>query len=310
VDVSVWPRCDAEASPGRGYYCHPSRHSAGQPIVAGWACQFIAQLGFARESRTAPMDALRVHPEQEVNAAACSQVEGLLARSAAGDGARGAPLFVFDAGYDPVKLQRGLEGSACQILVRLRAGRCLHADPSLSEPPANTGGPRRHGPRMKRSEPETWPEPSIEHGCEDAGYGSVRVGAWAGMHPKVRAHGGRGGRGPLPIVAGTLVLVEVERLPRGERRREPKRLWLWWRGGGPRRISASSGAPTSGASTWSTPSASSSRRSDGTPPVCATPSKPACGHGSLWPPSPNSGSLEHMSPTGGCPGRGATNPVA
>ena len=34
VDVSVWPRCDAEASPGRGYYYHPSRHSAGQPIVA------------------------------------------------------------------------------------------------------------------------------------------------------------------------------------------------------------------------------------------------------------------------------------
>jgi hypothetical protein len=34
VDVSVWSRCDAEASPGRGYYYHPSRHSAGQPIVA------------------------------------------------------------------------------------------------------------------------------------------------------------------------------------------------------------------------------------------------------------------------------------
>ncbi|MBA2346437.1 MAG: transposase [Rubrobacter sp.] len=36
VDVSVWPRCDAECSPQRGYYYHPSRHSAGQPIVAGW----------------------------------------------------------------------------------------------------------------------------------------------------------------------------------------------------------------------------------------------------------------------------------
>jgi DDE superfamily endonuclease len=34
VDVSVWSRCDAEASPGRGYYYHPSRHPAGQPIVA------------------------------------------------------------------------------------------------------------------------------------------------------------------------------------------------------------------------------------------------------------------------------------
>src|SRR5215212_3630123 len=27
VDVSVWPRCDAETSPGRGFSYHPSRHS-------------------------------------------------------------------------------------------------------------------------------------------------------------------------------------------------------------------------------------------------------------------------------------------
>jgi hypothetical protein len=37
VDLSVWSRCDAETSPERGFYYHPSRHSAGQPIVAGWA---------------------------------------------------------------------------------------------------------------------------------------------------------------------------------------------------------------------------------------------------------------------------------
>jgi hypothetical protein len=56
------------------------------------------------------------------------------------------------------------------------------------------------------------------------------VRAWANLHPKVRAHEGRGSRGPLPIVRGTLVLVEVERLPRGERRRDPRMLWLWWHG--------------------------------------------------------------------------------
>jgi hypothetical protein len=29
VDVTAWPRCDAECSPERGLYYHPSRHSAG-----------------------------------------------------------------------------------------------------------------------------------------------------------------------------------------------------------------------------------------------------------------------------------------
>jgi len=74
VDASVWPRCDAECSPDRGYYYHPSRHSAGQPIVAGWAYQFVAQLGFVREIWTAPVDMERVRPDQEANAVAAEQV--------------------------------------------------------------------------------------------------------------------------------------------------------------------------------------------------------------------------------------------
>ena len=204
VDTSVWPRCDAECSPERGYYYHPSRHSAGQPIVAGWAYQFVAQLGFARESWTAPMDAERVRPEEDANAVAAGQVGALLGRLEAGGT---VPLFVFDAGYDPVKLQRRLEGSRCQILVRLRAGRRFYGDPSLSGAPAWTGRPRRHGPKMKCSNPSTWPEPSAEHVCEDAGHGRVRVRAFSKLHPKVQNHERKGSRGPLPIVVGTLVLV-------------------------------------------------------------------------------------------------------
>ncbi len=223
VDVSVWPRCDAEASPQRGYYYHPSRHSAGQPIVAGWAYQFIAQIGFERESWSAPVDVERVHPTENTNEAAARQVKALLCRLASEEV---TPLFVFDAGYDPVRLQQQFEGWTAQILVRLRGGRCFYADPV--GPPARSGRPRRHGEKMDTKDPSTWPEPTYEHACEDTGYGAVRVRAWANLHPKVQTHKNRGSRGPTPIVRGTLVLVEVERLPRGERRREPGLLWLWW----------------------------------------------------------------------------------
>ena len=181
VDASVWPRCDAECSPERGYYYHPSRHSAGRPIVAGWAYQFVAQLNFVRESWTAPVDVERLRPEQDANEVAAEQVRSfLLRRSSCEEGSAAAtPLFVFDAGYDPVKLQQGLEGCPCQILLRLRAGRRFYGDPSLCDPPENIGRPRRHGPKMKCSDPSTWPEPSMEHHSEDAGYGAVRVRAWA-----------------------------------------------------------------------------------------------------------------------------------
>jgi hypothetical protein len=50
VDVTSWPRGDAECSPEGGLYYHPARHWAGQPILAGWAFQWIAQRSLDRDS--------------------------------------------------------------------------------------------------------------------------------------------------------------------------------------------------------------------------------------------------------------------
>src|SRR5258707_10424962 len=79
VDLSVWPRCDAETSPERGMYYHASRHSAGQPIVAGWAYSWIAQLGFARESWTAPLRVRRLRPQREQQRRCCRANQGVIA---------------------------------------------------------------------------------------------------------------------------------------------------------------------------------------------------------------------------------------
>jgi hypothetical protein len=51
------------------------------------------------------------------------------------------------------------------------------------------------------------------------------------LHPKTRKVGERYGAATAAVAVGTVVLVEVGRLPRGERRRKPKALWLWWHGG-------------------------------------------------------------------------------
>ncbi len=226
VDVTSWPRCDAEASPERGYYYHPSRHSAGQPIVAGWAYQLVAQIGFSRDTWVAPVDIRRVHPAEDENVIAAEQVRALLDRMLH-EGA--SPLFVFDAGYDPVKLQRELKGAGTQLLVRLHSNRVFYADPE-EDGPRPVGRPRRHGARFDLHEPETWPEPSAEHRCENDYYGPVRVRAWSNLHPKTRRIGERYGCEKAPVVRGTVVLVEVSRLPRETRK--PKKLWMWWTGEG------------------------------------------------------------------------------
>ena len=224
VDVSVWPRCDAEASLERGYYYHPSRHSAGQPIVAGWAYQLVAQLGFDRDSWVAPVDARRLRPTQDTDGAAAEQVRALVERLPAPEA---VPIFVFDAGYDPVKLQRALEGCPARILVRLHSNRVFYAAPEEVEPKP-VGRPRRHGKRFDLKDPASWPGPTREHRCESADYGSVRVRAWSGLHPKTRRIGERYGCKRAPVVRGTVVLVEVGKLPKVTRK--PKKLWLWWSG--------------------------------------------------------------------------------
>jgi hypothetical protein len=228
VDVSPWPRCDAEASPGRCYLYHPSKHSAGQPIVAGWAYQFVAGLGFERDSWVTPVDARRVLPEEDANDAAARQVTELVGRMAPGSE---APLFVFDAGYDPVRLQRNLEGCRAQILVRLHSGRTFYAEPEPL-PKRPVGRPFRHGKKFSCKDPGAWPQPTAEHLARSDDYGEVRVRAWSGLHPKTRRAAERYGSETTAVVEGTVVLVEVGRLPRGERRRRPKALWLWWHGSG------------------------------------------------------------------------------
>ena len=179
-------------------------------------------------------------------------------RRLSASGVRG-PFFVFDAGYDPVRLQKRLEGCPAQILVRLRSGRTFYAD--AQTPDARlVGRPPRHGAKFSCKDPSTWPEPTAEHSCVTGDYGAVRVRAWSGLHPKTR-------RGAL----------------RGSDCRGGRRRLSWWRSrgcrgasgvgnlrsygyGGPgkaSRISIYSGRRTPAASTSSTSSSSSKGPSDG-----------------------------------------------
>jgi hypothetical protein len=224
VDVTAWPRCDAECSPERGLYYHPSRHSAGQPIVAGWAFQWIGQLGFARDSWTAPVDAARLHPLDDTDQTAAGQIRTLLARLPASEA---VPWFVFDAGYDSAQLSLDLAELPVVVLVRLRSDRCFYADPP-PRPPGAGGRPRRHGAKFAFADPATWPAPTATLHTSDDQYGTITVQAWSGLHPKQHRHPGHGSGGPRPIVRGTILRVQVQRIP--ARTRPPKVLWLWWAG--------------------------------------------------------------------------------
>jgi hypothetical protein len=226
IDQTSWPRCDAETSPQRGIYYHPSRHSAGQPVVAGWCYQWACQLGWDHDSWTAPVDAVRIRPATDPVTATVAQVGALLGRLG---GTPQVPLLVFDAGYDPVALTVGLADVRAAVLVRIRSDRVFSTDPP-ERPPGTTGRPCKHGQRFACQEPATWPTPTAARTTTDDQYGQVVVQAWSGLHPKLGRRGRWAAAVVPPVVRGTVIWVQVSRLPKPSG--PVKVLWLWWAGPG------------------------------------------------------------------------------
>jgi hypothetical protein len=227
VDASTWDRCDAETSPERGFYYSASKHSAGQPIVAGWSYQWITGLDWAPDSWTAPLDARRIPPRADTVAATIAQVQRLVGHLP-DDGQ--LPLFVFDAGYDPIALGAGLADTRAGVLVRIRSDRVFYPDPALA-PPGTVGRPRRHGARFGCADPTGRRAPDAELSTHDPRYGAISVQAWHGLHPRLQGRGRWAGDDAPPIVRGTVIRVAVEHLPKATAR-ALKTLWLWWSGPG------------------------------------------------------------------------------
>jgi hypothetical protein len=307
VDTSVWPRCDAECSPERGYYYPPSRHSAGQPIVAGWAYQFVAQLNFVRESWTAPVDVERVLPAKTPTRSPHRAGEGLA--GPARERKDRSPVRLRCGLYDPVKVQQGLEGSQCQILVRLRAGRRFYGDPSLCDPPEHIGRPRRHGPKMKCSgTPPAGPNPPPSIVVRTPVTDVCACGRGPRCTRRSATTQQRALEDPCPSCSGRSLPGWRSSLWRGAR--GGASLGFCGCGGKGRRgrcrTSMCSGVLRSGASTWSTPSAFSSRAWDGAPLGFAIPSRRIGGVGWFWPPTRSSGWRAPESWTLGCRGSAPT----
>ena len=229
VDGSVWARCDAETSPERGFYHHPSRHSNGQPIVAGWLYQWVAQVRLTRRQ-------LDGAAERRAGAPGRQRQRG---GGRAGPAGRGAP-----PGRRPapaVRLRRRLRPGATGPAARPGRRRCPRGPPRaaaqrpllLRRPaartPARGRAARRHGREVRLRRPGDVvgagrrahrPTTPATAGC---GCGPGRAST-----PRRRSTRRGAPTGRAPIERGTLLLLQVERLPR--QTRAPKDVWLWWQG--------------------------------------------------------------------------------
>ena len=227
VDVSAWPRPDAHTSAQR-HHCHTACVCGNRAAaVPGWPYSLVAGLEWGASSWSVPLEMRRIAIGEDVTVVSAGQVAAVVARCAGLgqlDG-RPAPLFVFDSGYDLTRITvlTRAQGVDVQVLGRVRSNRVFYRDPS--DTPGVTGRPARHGARFVLRDPVTWPEPDQVTQAHNPRYGRVTVSAWGRLHQRLtRQDAWLHWPGRLPVVPGTVIRVQAERLPGG---RGPQEMWLW-----------------------------------------------------------------------------------
>jgi hypothetical protein len=132
---------------------------------------------------------------------------------------------MFDSGYPAAVPAHALTGRPVQLLGRVRSDRVFRAAPGVRKP--GRGRPPRHGARFVCTDPATHPVPDVRTTEHSPRYGNVVVSAWYGLHQALNRSGEWAefpAQGDLPVLPGTLIRVEVERLPHDG---APKPMWLW-----------------------------------------------------------------------------------
>ena len=228
ADVSNWLRPGAATSPER-LFCHVYGRGKGQAqMIPGWPYSVIAALEPGRTSWTAVLDAVRLGPDDDEIAVTAAQVRGVITQLiAAGHWHPGDPaiLVVFDAGYDVTRLAYLLTDLPVELLGRLRSDRVMQL-PAPPRQPGAMGRPRKHGGELALADPATWPAPQSTTRTLTSRYGMAVAAAWDRVHPRLtRRAAWLDHHGPLPVIEGTLIRLQVDHLP-GDR--DPKPVWLWF----------------------------------------------------------------------------------
>jgi DDE superfamily endonuclease len=132
--------------------------------------------------------------------------------------------IVGDTGYDGPRLAFLLADPPVRVLVRVRPDRVM-AFPAAPRRAGTIGRSARHGAEFKFKDPRTWPEAAHRTTTQTTRYGTARACSWDRLHPKLTHRGTWADHDGVPIIEGTVIRLQVDRLP-GEG--APKPLWLWF----------------------------------------------------------------------------------
>ncbi|MGW1729427.1 transposase, partial [Streptomyces sp. NPDC002306] len=229
VDVSHWLRPDAPCSAER-LFCHVYGRNgrASDQLVPGWPYSFVAALESGRTSWCQLLDAVRLGPADDAAEVTASQLRNVVLELIHQERWRpGDPdiLIVCDAGYDAPRLAYLLDDLPVEVLGRLRSDRVMRRPATRTTALPQGGRIPKHGPEFRLTKPETWGDPDTDTVQATEHYGLARAMGWDRVHPRLwHRSAWIDHNGELPVIEGTLIRLEVDRLP-GDA--TPLPVWLW-----------------------------------------------------------------------------------
>lgn len=230
LDGTVWPRPKAETSPERTYGHWTSKGIPQEGVIPSWEYQWLGIVPVSSGSWYLPLDVVRRAPgaltPTSLALVQIRRVLGVFPPSYP------RPVVTFDSNYDVTDLGLAIqtgpleERLAVDALVRLTPRRRFYR---RAEAYSGKGRPAIHGRPFRLPEiadrpladlpPQDAPDRAVWF--NDPSHGLVTIAEWQDLHP----YGAVGGKG-LSCLSLSIIRVQVERLPKSEKR--PKPLWLCW----------------------------------------------------------------------------------
>ncbi len=206
-DHTPWPRTEAPTLKDRTYE-HGAKVISGKPITLGHGYSTLAWIPEEKGSWALPLrhDLITSHQTPIVKAILqVKQVRRYL---------KERPITVWDSEYGCAKFVKMTKGIDADFLMRLSPNRCIYAEPPKYQ---GQGRPRKHGQKMKLSDPTTWGVPIESVEINDPTWGIVEITRWSKFHFYQSAE-------------QEMEIVLIQRKGKELSKKAAKPMWLAWIG--------------------------------------------------------------------------------
>jgi hypothetical protein len=206
-DHTPWPRTEAPTLKDRTYE-HGAKVISGKPITLGHGYSTLAWIPEGEGSWALPLRHERISSHETPISRA------VLQRTQVCRHLQQRPITLWDSEYGCAPFVKETANINADKLIRLRPNRCIYA-----EPPQYQGNGRRkkHGEKMKLSDPETWAVPVESIEIDDPTCGVVKISRWNRFHFEQSAD--------YPM---SIILVQPQGKKLSQRSTTP--MWLAWIG--------------------------------------------------------------------------------